>query len=587
MSQTPFQQIENFQIGTVQFVSSEAIIVGLNDNAPLSLTLNNGIPEAFPSVNSFLAIRVDDLIIIGQVEWITSNKFPLPKPRNYIDDDFVDLPYHTRKLKLNPLGIIRKESDDIYVFERGTDILPPLGANVEIPDRKQLKAIAESAGKQRVKIGVSLRTGENDVYIDPDRLFGQHLAILGNTGSGKSCSVAGLIRWSLESANLQHVDKSDKDTTNQLKPNARFIILDPNGEYSSAFDDEKGIVSRVFKVEHNYDKNSLKVPLWLWNSNEWITFTQAATGVQRPLLRKILRRVKSKYNASANPDTGEIAQITEDTPLQFTMEEFFACINVIVEENDKEKKHFDTMIDRIHVMLSNPRLEKIIKSSEQETLEDWLEKYIGADKAENGHISIIDLSLVPTEIVHMIVAVIARIVFEALQRYQKMNASVLPTVLVLDEAHTFIKEYQFSKDSNNVSIACCQEFEKIAREGRKFGLGLLVSSQRPSELSSNVLPQCNSFLLHRITNGQDQDFVQRVVPDNLRALLRELPSLPSQHAILLGWASELPLLLRIRDLDETERPSSENPDFWDVWTGKSVRPIDWKSITDEWQAYAH
>lgn len=187
----------------------------------------------------------------------------------------------------------------------------------------------------------------------------------------------------------------------------------------------------------------------------------------------------------------------------------------------------------------------------------------------------------------MIVAVIARIVFEALQRYQKMNASVLPTVLVLDEAHTFIKEYQFSKDSNNVSIACCQEFEKIAREGRKFGLGLLVSSQRPSELSSNVLSQCNSFLLHRITNGQDQDFVQRVVPDNLRALLRELPSLPSQHAILLGWASELPLLLRIRDLDETERPSSENPDFWDVWTGKSVRPIDWKLITDEWQAYTH
>ena len=118
----------------------------------------------------------------------------------------------------------------------------------------------------------------------------------------------------------------------------------------------------------------------------------------------------------------------------------------------------------------------------------------------------------------------------------------------MEEAHTFIKRYREETDHNEASIVCCQVFEKIAKEGRKFGLGLLLSSQRPSELSQTVLSQCNTFILHRISNDRDQELVHKLVPDNLRGLLRELPTLPSQNAILLGWASELPVLLRINDL---------------------------------------
>jgi len=130
---------------------------------------------------------------------------------------------------------------------------------------------------------------------------------------------------------------------------------------------------------------------------------------------------------------------------------------------------------------------------------------------------------------------------------------------------------------------CCQVFERIAREGRKFGLGLLLSSQRPSELSPTVLSQCNTFLIHRISNDRDQDLVHRFVPDNLKGLLRELPLLPSQNAILLGWASELPVLVRMNDLPEEQRPRSDDPDFWDVWTGKETRDVDWMRIADDWQ----
>jgi len=196
------------------------------------------------------------------------------------------------------------------------------------------------------------------------------------------------------------------------------------------------------------------------------------------------------------------------------------------------------------------------------------------------------LSLVPTEVIHTVVAVIARIIFEALQRYRKLNQIALPTVLVMEEAHTFIKRYKEDVENQDAASVCCQVFERIAREGRKFGLGLVLSSQRPSELSPTVLSQCNTYLLHRISNDRDQELVHRLVPDNLKGLLRELPSLPSQHAILLGWASELPILVKMNDLPKSQQPHSDDPDFWEVWTGinKKSRDINWKNISDEWQA---
>jgi DNA helicase HerA-like ATPase len=172
---------------------------------------------------------------------------------------------------------------------------------------------------------------------------------------------------------------------------------------------------------------------------------------------------------------------------------------------------------------------------------------------------------------------------EALQRHRRINSNILPTVLVMEEAHTFIKRYKDDNEEQNAAAICCQVFEKIAREGRKFGLGLVLSSQRPSELSPTVLSQCNTFLLHRISNDKDQEMVHKLVPDNLRGLLRDLPSLPSRHAILLGWASELPVIVQMNALPEAHRPKSDDPDFWAVWSGKATRTVNWKEIADDWQ----
>ena len=258
---------------------------------------------------------------------------------------------------------------------------------------------------------------------------------------------------------------------------------------------------------------------------------------------------------------------------------------------ENSPQFFDFLIMRIRTMLSDPRMISVAGDQEQVSLNGWLERYIGSDDACKGTVSVIDLSLVPQEIVHIVTAVISRLTFEALQRYrrQRPDNKVLPTSLVMEEAHNFIKSYRDDSEEGSASSMCCQVFEKIAREGRKFGLGLVLSSQRPSELSPTVLSQCNTFLLHRITNDRDQEMVARLLPDGLRGLIREIPALPSQHAFLVGWAAELPILTKMLSLSEDLRPASDDPDFWNVWTRMDAdkepveRRVDWQTIASEWQ----
>lgn len=191
-------------------------------------------------------------------------------------------------------------------------------------------------------------------------------------------------------------------------------------------------------------------------------------------------------------------------------------------------------------------------------------------------LAILDLSLVPSDVLHIAIAVTSRLVFEALQRHLKAGSSTLPTVLVLEEAHSFVRKDTDVGASAQAADLCRQTFERIAREGRKFGLGLVLASQRPSELSPTVLAQCNSFLLHRIVNDVDQNLVRRLVPDALGVLLGELPTLPSQQAILLGWAVPTPVLVRIRDL--AQRPRSADPAFWATWLHQRGTAPNWQSL---------
>lgn len=691
MFPSPMEYSESLCIGTVEFVSPDQIKVSLDIEAPDSIALNTGTPRPFPRVNSYVLILSDEGYMVGQVEWLTIEQSSYPKRRGMLDFGLVDLPYPMRKMCLAPLGTLRKmvnsDKKEVYKFNRGADAFPSVGDRVLLPTQQQLRSIVESGENRRVKIGTSPLAGNADVCVDPDRLFGRHLAILGNTGSGKSCSVAGLIRWSMEAAQVVNE-----------KPNARFIILDPNGEYHRAFKNETELLKpRIFRVDPQVDREFLQVPLWFWNSAEWSSFTQASGKTQRPLLRRALREVKAgrtniieendeekklrlrryissnlisirndfnsaairteenkfayrlraivddlnvkaehfleyrneinnikqtitdalsaTYNSFTTREgerveyyrafneqyvnaimTSMVTLLTnlggiiyqdgpsEDVPIPFLGTDFADHLQILSDEAGVSQ-YVDFLIMRIRTILADTRIKSIISNEAEIALEQWLHDYIGGDKADNGNLTIIDLSLVPSEIIHVVTAVTARMIFEALQRYRKHHEDhkVFPTVLVMEEAHTFVKRYKVDAENQDAASVCCQVFERIAREGRKFGLGLVLSSQRPSELSPTVLSQCNTFLLHRISNDRDQDLVSRFVPDNLKGLLRDLPSLPSQNAILLGWASELPVLIRMNDLPQDQQPQSEDPDFWKVWTGQEARNVDWKKIADDWQ----
>ena len=301
-------------------------------------------------------------------------------------------------------------------------------------------------------------------------------------------------------------------------------------------------------------------------------------------INEILSLLQTAHSTFGGSDA-DLLPIDADMPRQFTGDQLQRSIEATAELLGVSE-HVETMLMRIRTILSDTRMKTISGGAEDLELADWLQDYIGGKQQDsNGSsITVIDLSLVPAEVIHIITAVIARMTLEALQRYRKLNRGrTLPTVLVMEEAHTFIKRYKDDAENQNAAAVCCQVFEKIAREGRKFGLGLVLSSQRPSELSPTVLSQCNSYLLHRISNDRDQELVHKLVPDNLQGLLRDLPSLPSRHAILLGWASELPVLVQMNALPESQRPKSDDPDFWAVWSGQEERDVNWKALADDWQ----
>lgn len=677
-----FEYIRNQAIGTVEFVSPREVKVLLEINAPQNTAINTGVPQQFPKVNGFVLIPNESGALVGIISWIGVEYSPYPKRKGYKDFDLIDLPFPLRKLSISPLGILKDEKGK-FEIERGVYSYPSVGDVVVVPNQEQLRAIVQNKDAHaKVKIGISPMAANAPVYINPDRVFGRHVAVLGNTGSGKSCSVAGLIRWSLEQA--QHELPKGK------RLNSRFIILDPNGEYNQTFDG-LGTVRRIqvlLNESPSENIQQLKVPSWMWSSYEWSSIAQASGKRQRPLLRQTLREIRNSgtvgqgleltkprrfiisilvslrnfenqgvsaiaqwpgkdnlgqtlqsakdslasfliglsgepkrrvesiirainsvlgrrpkngnyYPAFILQDIQEIKDAIEasacvfgelqtydgpdeDSPVFFTNEDLLSHLERLAQENNAQQ-FMDFFLMRVRSILTDARVASVIdtKTREELTLESWLKEYIGA--TDESNINVIDLSLLPSEVLYIIISVLSRIIFEAHQRYRRVNRQILPTTLVVEEAHNFIKRYDGDSDEISSVKLCAQSFEKIAKEGRKFGLGLLISSQRPSELSQTVLSQCNTFLLHRLVNDRDQDMVKKLVPDNLGSILNELPILPTKKAILLGWAAPIPVIVEMNTLHEIHCPRSKDPQFWDVWVGNQQLNVDWKPIAAEWQ----
>jgi hypothetical protein len=306
-----------------------------------------------------------------------------------------------------------------------------------------------------------------------------------------------------------------------------------------------------------------------------------------PLTREDMDALEAALATTLNalPVSSSGVAVTVDQPRPFRVDSLPEMIRLraIAAPDSRALQHVAFLIERLESRLADGLLAKLINPAVSPTLDKWIEQFLGVPDDPGDNIVIVDLSLVPSEITHLTVAVIARVLFEATQRSHKDSREAFPTVLVLEEAHTFIQEGRDDPSQSPTPVQMCRRiFERIAREGRKFGMGLVLSSQRPSEISPTVLSQCNTFLLHRLVNDQDQELVKKLVPDTLGALLKELSVLPTRHAILLGHASPIPKMVVINELPLEHRPHSSDPPIWDVWRGVVARPVDWANIASIW-----
>lgn len=658
-------------VGVVESVAPDAINVVLSPDAPHGTALNTRTLSRFPRINGYVVIPSEAGAILALVTWLG-----VEQDRNRLgasDGDLVGLATPRRRMRVLPLGTVDIPGDRTPALERGVLHFPTVGDPVLLATSEQLAALALPDDDAHVRLGTAPLAGGGVVRVDPDRMLGRHLAILGNTGSGKSCSAALFVRRVIEASR----------TTDASGP--RVVVLDANGEYQNAFNDLEGVQVRRFAVEPDENAELLRVPAWLWNSREWVAFSGAQRAAQAPFLRQALRLLR-RGGALADPDRARVATVCrslhvqsrrravqgstvsdfgqrmdagrfvnlirqncadfsarfpdsavatqadalvalcdgirddhfdgkywdgisfdrweqvaasvqvllaevegdvitrdvhEDDPLFFFVDDLAEAIELSALEDDSGSavQWMAPLTFRLRHVLNDRRLRAIAATDEREDLSGLLDRYLAPNQ-----VTVIDLSLVPAMARTVIVAVLARFLFDAHERYRRAHGQPLSTVLLMEEAHSFIARSRgrSDEDSPATSVDLCREaFERIAREGRKFGLSLVLTSQRPAELSETVLSQCNTFLVHRVVNDVDQALLRRLVPDALGELLNELPSLPARVAVLLGWASQIPTLVTIDELGAAHRPQSEDPRFLGVWRSADSGP-GWATVVEQW-----
>ncbi|MFG0863449.1 anti-phage-associated helicase HerA [Pseudomonas sp. CJQ_13] len=511
-----------------------------------------------------------------------------------------------------PLGVIK---DDKFI--RGGDALtiPPTGvAPATIQD---IKKIFEDSVPTNRKFEFSSLVTDPDIRVpvDGNRFFNKHIAVVGSTGAGKSNTVTRIIQTS--------TTKTPSGTQN----NSHAIIFDIHSEYKAAFPHANHI-----------DINSLNLPYWLLNSDE-LEEVLLDTGErdnynQSSVFRYLVTENKRKHNKSHT-------KIFYDSPVFFDIHEVLNALHniknetvnaknsniymindgtydllkegrtepttgVALDDNERIFRYFEKKLDfhptkresisnggyadgsldkfytRFESKVSQERLGFLFGAGAKDTtLENTLRNLIGYNPEENANVTVLDLSGIPFEVLSITVSLISRLIFEHGYHYKvyrtKKGETVnndAPILLVYEEAHKYVPTSDLAKYR-----AAKQSIERIAKEGRKYGVTLLLSSQRPSEISETIFSQCNNFVAMRLTNPSDQNYVRRLLPDTLGKLIEKMPNLGAGEALLIGDSLVMPSLVKIDVCDPA--PSSADIPYWELWK-EEWKDLSFDQITTEW-----
>ena len=486
--------------------------------------------------------------------------------QNDIDVDHADdLPSNVIKLVF--VGELRdKEGIKENVFKRNVTALPNIQASCFRIDGDKLTKLMECISTIAAKAVTPLSLGKyfidenSTAYIDGDKLFQRHAAIVGSTGSGKSYCVAKLIE---QMAELKSVNA---------------VLFDIHGEYSDDSFKRDGITQlkiatpNDLETANKLDEGILMVPYWLLNYEEMQALLLDRSDSNAP--NQAMQLSKQIMAAKENTVKGTEYEnkITLDSPIAYDLNAVLQKLHDLdtaKEQGARGEKAgpFNGKLTRFNQRLENKMFDKrvgfMFSLTDEEKKSDWLHVFckqlMGTSIVNNkGGIKVIDFSEVPSDILPLIIGLIARIIFSVQQWSAKGKRH--PIALLCDEAHLYVEQ---NESTDAVSAIGLKSFERIAKEGRKYGVSLVIISQRPCEVNKTVLSQCNNFISLRLTNVEDQNTIKRLLPDNLGNIADNLALLDIGEAIVVGDATLLPSRIKVEE--PKIKPQSNTVQFWQVW----------------------
>jgi uncharacterized protein len=439
----------------------------------------------------------------------------------------------------------------IYNFRRGVTRYPVPGSEVYAVTTADLNQVYAADGRAHVQLGTVFPTKDIRGALYVDAMLGKHFALLGSTGTGKSTSAALILHRICE-----------------LAPEGHIVMIDPHGEYGAAFATNGSL----------FDVNNIAMPYWLMNFAEHCEVFVKSTGDERQIDCDILARCLLQAR-SKNRLAESVGKLTVDAPIPYLLSDL---VNIIQNEMGKLDKANSTapfmrLKTKIEEMKADPRYNFMFSGMlVGDTMTDFLAKIFRLP-SHGKPISIIDVSSIPSDITSTVVAVLSRLVFD--YAIWSRNEPQRPILLVCEEAHRYIPSERISKESAVRSI-----LERIAKEGRKYGVSLGLITQRPSDLAEGVLSQCGTILSMRLNNDRDQAFVRAAMPEGARGFLDAIPALRNREVIICGEGVSIPIRVALDTLEEEKRPASEDPVFSELWKQTGDEAAILTRVVQRWRS---
>ncbi|WP_417676405.1 ATP-binding protein [Pseudodonghicola sp.] len=461
----------------------------------------------------------------------------------------------TRQLVTIPVGTLAADGE----FERGTTILPTVNTPVFAVLPKTINDVYTSFAEGDFSIGKLSLLPEQDAKMNLDAFLGRHAAVLGQTGGGKSWTVASI---------LQKISAF---------PQSTIVLLDLHGEYSQAFGDEADIISAT----------DIEMPYWLMNAEEllglMIDRAESSAPNQNAKFKELLQAAKENHPENASLG---LEKITIDTPVYFDLDAIIQDFRnldtqMVLGSSGRDVKgplhgQFTRLLMRPESRLNDRRYDLIFKPKTYNTsgsMDDLFRKILGEEASNRKKVVVLDLSPVPFDVRGSLISLTLRCLFDFSYWHSRVKGARFPIEIFADEAHIYLSDASTDQ-------APRESAERIAKEGRKYGISLTVISQRPREMSSTILSQCGSFLCLRISNPDDQAYVRNLLPDSVRGITSMFSSLRRGEAILIGDSMMMPTRIKIDPPNPT--PDSNDASFSKLW-GEELSDLDVATVLSAWR----